>query len=69
MSEGGENLALVLSKIRPRVKRGLQESLQKLYDGIEDVHLTVDGGKVLLFLEEIGAREISATALAPILFT
>ena len=70
LSEGGENLALVLSKIRPRVKRELWASLQRLYDGIRDVHLTVDGGNVLLFLEETdgqeetGGREIPATRLS-----
>jgi predicted ATPase len=63
LSEGGENLALVLSKIRPRVK-GLLASLQKLYEGISDIHLTVEGGNVLLFLEETGGREIPATRLS-----
>jgi predicted ATPase len=52
LSEGGENLTLVLSKIRPRVTRELLASLQNLYDGIKDFHFTVDGGNVLLFLEE-----------------
>jgi predicted ATPase len=64
LTEGGENLALVLSKIRPRVKLDLLASLQKLYDGINDVHLTVDGGNVLLFLEETDGREIPATRLS-----
>jgi predicted ATPase len=64
MSDGGENLALVLSKIRVRVKNELIESLRKLFDGIEDIHLTIDGGNVLLFLEETGGREIPATRLS-----
>lgn len=69
LSEGGENLALVLTKIRPRVKQELISSLQKLYEGIKDVHLTVDGGNVLLFLEEtdgreVAGREIPATRLS-----
>jgi predicted ATPase len=64
LSDGGENLALVLSKIRSRVKNELIESLRKLFDGIEDIHLTIDGGNVLLFLEETGGREIPATRLS-----
>jgi predicted ATPase len=64
LSDGGENLALVLSKIRSRVKSELLESLQKLFDDIKDIHLTVDGGNVQLFLEEKGDREIPATRLS-----
>ena len=64
LNDGGENLALVLSKIRSRVKNELIESLRKLFDGIEDIHLTIDGGNVLLFLEEAGGREIPATRLS-----
>ncbi len=64
LSDGGENLALVLSKIRPRVRKDFLASLQKLYDGIVDFHLTVDGGSVLLYLEESGGREIPATRLS-----
>lgn len=64
LSDGGENLALVLSKIRSRVKRDMISSLQHLFSGIEDIHLTVDGGNVLLFVEESGGREIPATRLS-----
>jgi predicted ATPase len=64
LSEGGENLALVLSRIRPRVKRELAESLERLYDGVADVQFSIDGGNVLLFLEESGGREIPATRLS-----
>jgi len=64
LADGGENLALVLSKIRSRVKSDFLASLQRLYNGIEDFHLTVDGGSVLLFLEEGGGREIPATRLS-----
>jgi predicted ATPase len=63
LSDGGENLAVVLSKIRRSGKRELIEAARKLYDGIEDIHLTVDGGNVFLFLEESG-REIPATRLS-----
>jgi predicted ATPase len=62
--DGGENLPLVLSKIRSRVKADLLDSLNKLYEGIEDVQLTIEGGNVLLFLEERGGREIPATRLS-----
>lgn len=64
LNDGGENLALVLSRIRTRVKAELRDSLQKLYEGVEDVSLSVDGGNVLLFLEETGGREIPATRLS-----
>ncbi len=64
LADGGENLALVLSNIRPKVKSDFVASLQKLYEGIEDFRLTVDGGSVLLFLEEAGGREIPATRLS-----
>lgn len=63
LSDGGENLAIVLSKIRLRAKHELIQSARKLYDGIQDIHLTVDGGNVFLFLEESG-REIPATRLS-----
>jgi predicted ATPase len=64
LSDGGENVALVLSKVRSRIKSKLLESLSKLYDGINDIHLTIDGGNVLLFLEERNGREIPATRLS-----
>ncbi len=64
LSDGGDNLAPVLSKIRWRVKDELIHSLRKLYDGIVDLHLTVDGGNVLLFLEESGGRQIPAARLS-----
>ena len=64
LTDGGENLALVLSKIRSRVKSDMLASLNKLYEGIEDIQLTIDGGNVLLFLEEKGGREIPATRLS-----
>lgn len=64
LSDGGENVALVLSKIRSRIKSKLLESLGKLYDGINDIHLTIDGGNVLVFLEEQDGREIPATRLS-----
>jgi predicted ATPase len=64
LADGGENLPLVLSKIRPRVKSDFLSSLSKLYEGVEDIQLTIDGGNVLLFLAETGGREIPATRLS-----
>lgn len=64
LSDGGENLALVLSKFRTGARNELVESLKKLFTGIQDFHLTVEGGNVLLFLEESGGREIPATRLS-----
>lgn len=62
--DGGENLALVLSNIRTRVRSDLLDSLKKLYDGIEDFQLSLSGGNVLLYLVEKGGREIPATRLS-----
>ncbi|MFZ2617080.1 MAG: AAA family ATPase, partial [Anaerolineae bacterium] len=42
----------------------LIEALRELYEGIEDVNFQIDGGNVLLFLEERGGREIPATRLS-----
>ena len=64
LNDGGENLAVVLSKMPGAVRRDLIQSLRYLYDGLEDVRLSVDGGNVLLFLEERGGREIPATRLS-----
>jgi predicted ATPase len=64
LNEGGENLALVISRIRARVKSDLNDSLKKLYEGAEAVNITVDSGNVQLFLEESGGREIPATRLS-----
>ena len=64
LSDGGENLALVLSKIRTRVKKDLLTGLGQLYQGIVDLNPVVDGGNVQLFLEDEGGRQIPATRLS-----
>jgi predicted ATPase len=64
LADGGENLALVLSKIRTRVKKDLLAGLGQLYQGIVDLNPVVDGGNVQLFLEEEGGRQIAATRLS-----
>lgn len=64
LEDGGENLALVLSRIRNKVKDRLIDSLEKLYDGVQDVGFDIEGGSVQLFLEEAGGRSIPATRLS-----
>jgi predicted ATPase len=64
LNDGGDNLALVLSKIKSRVKSELINALSKLYEGIVDLDFSIDGGNVLLFLEERGGRNIPATRLS-----
>ena len=64
LNDGGENLALVLSKFRSQAKIDLLDSLRKLFDGIVNLNLSVDTGNVMLFLEERGGREIPASRLS-----
>ena len=64
LEDGGENLALVLSNIRNKVKKELIRSLKELYAGIEDLGFTIDGGTVQMFVEESGGRQIPATRLS-----
>ena len=64
LSDGGENLALVLSKIRTRVKKDLLAGLGQLYPGIIDLNPVPGEGNVQLFLEEEGGRQIPATRLS-----
>ena len=62
--DGGENLALVLAKIRTRVKKELLAGLGQLYPGIIDLNPVPGEGNVQLFLEEEGGRSIPATRLS-----
>lgn len=62
--DGGENLALVLSRIRPRIKAELLASIQELYEGIEDFFVDINGGNALLYLQETGGRNIPASRLS-----
>lgn len=64
LSDGGENLALIVNNIRSRTKSAFLEALRDLYDGIEDFSTRISGGNVLLFLVEQGGREIPATRLS-----
>jgi len=58
-----ENLALVLNKIRPKVRQRLLEALKALYPEIQDFNVQVEAGRVQLFLEE-GSYSIPATRLS-----
>lgn len=64
LSDGGTNLASVVSNFPGENKRQLIASLRKLYDGIVDIKCSVAGGTIALFLEESGNREIPATRLS-----
>lgn len=63
-SDGG-NLGLVLNWLRrdPLVKRRVLDALRKLYDGIEDFDLQIEGGTVQVFLTE-GEISVPATRLS-----
>jgi predicted ATPase len=64
LADGGENLALVLSNIKPRVKKDLRAGLEQLYPGIADLDFQINDGGVQLFLEEEGGRQIPAPRLS-----
>lgn len=64
LSDGGENLALVLNNFRGHMKSSFLNALRDLYEGIEDISTPISGGNVLLFLVESGGREIPATRLS-----
>ena len=57
LTERGENLPLVLSKLRGARRQTFVSSLQQLYDGIEDFQVEVGGGRAELFVVERGAGE------------
>lgn len=64
LADGGDNLALVLSKIKTHLKKDLRAGLAQLYQGIIDLDVQVNEGAVQLFLEEEGGRQIPATRLS-----
>ncbi len=57
LTERGENLPLVLSRMRGDRRQAFVKSLQQLYDGIDDIHVEVGGGRAELFLVERGRGE------------
>ena len=66
LTERGENLALLLSKLRGDSRPAFVKSLQQIYDGIEDFQVEVGGGRADLFVVErgAGARYIPASRLS-----
>ncbi len=65
LSEDARNLGLVLNRLRqePETKRRLIEELRRLYDGIDDFDVKVEGGTVQVFFQE-GAWTVPATRLS-----
>lgn len=63
LEDGGENLALVLSRIR---SGDLIRSLKTLYDGIDDLSFNIQTGGIQLCVDEKGGgrRKIPATRLS-----
>lgn len=57
LTERGENLPLVLSKLRGDLRQQFIQSLQQLYDGIDGFQVEVAGGRAELFIVERGAGE------------
>ena len=66
LTERGENLALLLSKLRGDSRQAFVKSLQQIYDGIEDFQVEVGGGRADLLVVERGAgtRYIPASRLS-----
>lgn len=64
LSDGGENLPVVLSHWGSQARVALVAQLAELYDGIEDYKLPIIGGNVQLILIERGGREIPASRLS-----
>lgn len=65
LSADGANLGLVLSRLRrvPEAKRKILDALRRLYDGITDYDVIVEGGTVQIFVEE-GDVSIPAVRLS-----
>ena len=66
LTERGDNLALLLSRLRGDSRQAFVKSLQQIYDGIEDFQVEVGGGRADLFVVErgAGARYIPASRLS-----
>ena len=56
LAEDTSNLGLVLNRLRrvPAAKKRLLEAARKLYEGVTDFDVIVEGGTVQVFLEEDG---------------
>jgi predicted ATPase len=64
LSDGGENLALVLSGIKTGIRKQLLTGLEQLYPGIIHLDVQIYQGGAQLFLEEEGGRLIPASRLS-----
>ena len=65
LGEDGKNLGLVLNRLKraPTAKVRILEALQRLYEGIEDFDISIEGGTVQVFLQE-GDITVPATRLS-----
>ena len=65
LEEDARNLGLVLNRFKanPTVKKKLINELRKLYEGIDDFDVIIEGGTVQLFLQE-GDITVPATRLS-----
>ncbi len=65
LEENARNLGLVLNRLKrePRVKKQLLESLRKLYEGVTDFDVIIEGGTVQVFFQE-GNITVPATRLS-----
>lgn len=65
LAEDASNLGLILNRLRrtPAVKQRLLKAARKLYDGLTDFDVIVEGGTVQVFLEENGIT-VPATRLS-----
>ena len=65
LDEDASNLGLILNRLRrtPAVKKRLLKAARKLYDGLTDFDVIVEGGTVQVFLEENGIT-VPATRLS-----
>lgn len=65
LEEDGKNLGLVLNQLKgkPKVKKQLLNALCKLYEGVTDFNVHIEGGTVQVFLEE-GNITVPATRLS-----
>ena len=65
LEESARNLGLVLNRLKrePEVKKQLLEALRKLYEGVTDFDVIIEGGTVQVFFQE-GNITVPATRLS-----